>query len=426
MRIAVLAIGSEVLDGRVIDTNSNYIAARLTDNALVLHHVVTCDDKIDDITGALEYLAERAEVIIISGGLGPTTDDLTREAVSAFCGKALIENRSSAERLKEAFARRKRTFDPSNLKQALFPEGASVLPNTAGAAEGFHIAFQHRDKSIEIFSVPGVPKELKSMFEGSVLPTILKNSSPTNPPIRRIFRTFGLPESLVGSRVNAVVEDPRITISYRTFFPEIQVILKSSADYEKSLDDATKRAKSSVGEDSIFAESLEGDFAYSVHSLLILKNKTLSTGESCTGGLITKMLTAYSGSSKYLLGGAVVYSNVAKSKVLGVPPETIRTHGAVSKETALSLATGARTVFGSDIGISVTGIAGPDGGSDEKPVGTFFVGYASSEKTFASRFYFASERNFVQRFSACVALDIVRRELLSLSQSDYAGGRIDA
>jgi nicotinamide-nucleotide amidase len=400
--IAVLAIGSEILDGRVLDTNTNFIAQELTKLGLSLKISLICDDDELQIVDSLKYLSSQASFIIVSGGLGPTTDDLTRESIAKFTGKPLEERPESVQRLISLYEKRKRTFDPSNLKQAIFPNGSHIIANDVGTAEGFHIIHNN----LEIFSVPGVPKELKPMWYNYVLPK-LTSKIKFDQIYRESFRIFGLPESVVGQTINSLGLPNSITVSYRAHFPEIHVVIKGTNQDEVL--NCAKKSKDAIQNEYIFIENQELSLPETVCELLASANVSVSVAESCTGGLLGSYLTNTAGASRYFSGGYITYANDRKIQDLNVPKPILAAYGAVSEDTAKAMADGCRQKTGTDFGLSITGIAGPDGGSEDKPVGTFYVGLSSASGTFANKYFFLSDRKAVRVMAAYRALETLRR-----------------
>lgn len=406
--VSILAIGSEILDGRVQDSNSNFIAQELQKYGLTLDKILVCDDKVEEIIASIKFLERSCRFLIISGGLGPTTDDLTREGVSSFLEVPLIERPESIERLKILYAKRQRTLDPSNHKQALFPSTSKPIANNIGTAEGFHISKNLNAKSFDIFSLPGVPKELTPMFFDYVLPKI-QDEYKVSQGYRRSFRIFGIPESDVGSKIKSLNLRDTIFVSYRASFPEIHITLKGNNPSE--IDDAFIKCKNIIEESYIFVEDQEISLPETVCNLLLSSNITISVAESCTGGMLGSYLTSASGSSKYFLGGYMTYSNKRKTEDLLVSNETLSTYGAVSQECAIEMANGCRVKTGSDIAISITGIAGPEGGSQEKPVGTFYIAISDRTASYAERYFFLSDRAAIRKMASYRALDTIRRHI---------------
>lgn len=408
--IGLLTIGSELLDGRVQDTNSNFLCEELSAAGFSVKSILSCDDVLEEIVQAIEFLSTGVQTILITGGLGPTTDDLTREAVAAYTGKKLILDHNALENIKAFFEKRSRRFFKTNEKQAMLPESASLIPNPEGTAPGFQIEAK-QSKSF-IIALPGVPRELKRMFHDTVLPYLRAQNRQETPPSRHILKVFGLPESLIGERIESLKFAQEITVSYRAKFPQVDVVLKSKQSH--LLSQAVSAAKNVLGVQYIFSESPAESFEEVIHHLLLQRRGTLAVAESCTGGLLGKLITNSSGSSQYFRGGVISYSDQAKMELLGVESETLSVHGAVSGPTAKQMAEGAKTRFHSDLALSITGIAGPEGGSSEKPVGTFFIGFAAPGILEAFHFVYPSHRERVRNYSAFSALDILRRYLAQL------------
>ncbi len=407
--ISILTVGSELLDGRLQDTNAHYLTREFSQLGLKIQLILTCGDNEMEIGGALSYALQHSHQVIISGGLGPTADDLTREAVATFTKQRLLLDQQSLDLLKKRYIERKRIFDEANTKQALFPEGAEIIKNNTGTAPGF-IA-RYGDKSI--ISLPGVPRELKAMFQESVLPYLKKTIGEIQSPQIKVLRIFGLPESFIGRTIDECLPPKEIEISYRAMFPEVQVILKGKED-PLSLNSFFTKIKNALKEEYIFSETLERNFEETVHALLIEHRLTVSTAESCTGGLVGKILSNTSGASAYFKGGVITYANDAKVRILQIHEETLKSEGAVSAAVAKQMAEGVQKIFNTDLAISITGIAGPEGGSKEKPVGSFFIGFSTKKETQAFSYFYAANRSGVRTYAAYTAIEAIRRHLLQL------------
>jgi nicotinamide-nucleotide amidase len=416
--IGFLAIGSELLDGRVHESNALFAARALADFGVGLAGVTLCDDAESEITDALDHLINYSSIIIVSGGLGPTTDDLTREALAHYCGVTLFEDAGSLEYIKSIFEKRQRSFNPTNAKQASFPVGATIIINPVGTAPGFSIVTEKPGRKVILIALPGVPKEYTTMFSESVQPLILSSLGITHIPPRKLIRVFGLPESEIGGRVEALKLSSELSISYRAHFPEIQVKIGHERDTEL-VAESMKRIEAALGSDRIFARSLDVRFEDYALDIVLQKNLTIGLAESCTGGAIGHLITNVPGASKVFLGSIVSYANQAKKALLGVSSASLDSVGAVSEEIASEMALGARQRFGSDIALSITGIAGPDGGSEDKPVGTYFIGLATSDGCQVFKLFFLSSRENFKRFVSWVALDILRRYVSGLTLEHY-------
>jgi nicotinamide-nucleotide amidase len=347
------------------------------------------------------------QVVVSTGGLGPTTDDLTSHAVASALGVPLERDPASLEAIRQRYAARRREMPETNVKQAEFPRGAAILPNPVGTAPGFEVVL---DGTRCIF-LPGVPHEMQTIFQRSVTPSLAKMAPRTTHQVH--LRTFGLTESEIAERLAGLEgERPGVTLGYRASFPEIEVKVHARASDEAEAESVARAVVDVVRERLGEAVYGERDDTYPGVVGKALRNSglTLSIAESCTGGLLGALLTSVPGSSDYLLFGAVTYANSAKSKVLGVTPETLRAYGAVSAESAAAMAEGALRVGGSDLAVSVTGIAGPGGGSDEKPVGTVYLALARKDgATVTKHVLLPGDRERIRMLAAYLALRMVRR-----------------
>jgi nicotinamide-nucleotide amidase len=407
--VSILCTGSELLDGRIVDTNTNLIIHRLQRLGVLVRQSLCCRDSASDITNNLAHLSKSARVLIVSGGLGPTSDDITRDVIAAFCGKPLVQDNQALVALKALYEKRRRKFEQSNAKQALFPEGATIIANPIGTAPGFALTFN----DVLIISVPGVPKELAPMIDASVLPLVAKHLGHTTPPESKVFRIFGLSEAKIGELVESDKVPEGVQVSYRASFPEIFVRLTTD-EKDGRLDRFASSIESKLGVEHIVSYSELGGFESYLQELLLSRQHTLAAAESCTGGLVSRLMTETPGASACFLGGVVTYSNASKQAVLAVPESVFLEHGAVSHECAKAMAVGARLKMGASIAVSITGIAGPDGGTAEKPVGTFYIGLASAEAVESFHCFLNLERSWFRSYAAFTALDVVRRHILGL------------
>jgi len=413
MIIEILTTGDEILTGAVVDTNSAHIAQALKGIGLLgVRHSCVGDD-MNHLVSTLQEIANRADVAVVTGGLGPTTDDITAEAASKSAGVELVLNRSALRSVEDYFRTRNRPASSSNKKQALLPFGAEPIYNPVGTAPGFTL----RIEKCLFYFLPGVPFEMHRMLSDSVLPS-LETLRGGRGELRRVktISTFGLTESATGERMKGFsAEFPGIKLGFRAKFPEIQIKLygsgKDSETIDKLMNKATESVLKKIGENvfSVDGMSMEGV----VGRLLSEKKATLAVAESCTGGLISHMLTNIPGSSKYFLLSGITYSNEAKTKMLDVSPDIINQFGAVHEKTAKKMAEGVRRIAGATYGLAVTGIAGPDGGTDDKPVGTVCLGLADARSARGFRFYFPfNNRSRNKKIFAMKALDILRQELM--------------
>jgi nicotinamide-nucleotide amidase len=412
MIIEILATGDEIRTGAAIDRNSAHIAQVLEQAGLeAIRHTCVGDD-MDMMVSILKEIGSRADVAVVTGGLGPTSDDIAAEAAAKAKGVELVLNRSALGVVENFFKTRKRAMSPSNKKQAMLPMGAESLYNPIGSAPGFLLKIDR----CWFFFVPGVPFEMKRMLSDEVLPRIQKLGGGTGElSLVKTLSTFGLAESVIGELLAGLsAEFPEITPGFRSKFPEIQVKLyirgKDDQVLRKILEKASHWVLGKLGENifSMDGTSMEGV----VGGLLAAKQATLAVAESCTGGLISHLLTNVPGSSGYFLFSGVTYSNEAKTKVLGVSSQVLKQYGAVHEETVKKMAQGARRVSGATYGLATSGIAGPDGGTDEKPVGTVCIGLATPHDIKGFRFVFPfNTRLMNKRIFAMKALDLLRREL---------------
>jgi nicotinamide-nucleotide amidase len=374
MSVAIFTIGTEVTRGELVNTNANWLADRLTALGFHVTEHVSVEDDQARIVETLQRLAEQNSLVLATGGLGPTSDDITSACVAKAVGVPLERHKKSFEVIAEALRIRGYEFSDHQQKQADMPKGARVLPNAIGTAPGFAITFE----GVDMYFMPGVPYEMKPMFETYVVPSIADQAERNCYQIR--LQTFGLPEAEVAAALADIEAlSPDIRMGYRVHFPETEVKVlakaRTLAEAEERANEVAQRVRECLG-DVVYGEG-EDTYSAFVGQRLKRKGLTLAVAESCTGGMIGHMLTDVPGSSEYLLLDAVTYSNLAKTKLLGVKAETLRDHGAVSAQTAAAMAEGARALVDASIGVSVTGIAGPQGHSPDKPVGTVWFGLST-------------------------------------------------
>ncbi len=410
MTAAVLSIGTELTRGELVNTNAAWLGEELTKLGFDVVEHATVDDHLDRIVTLLRRFAEVHRIVIVTGGLGPTSDDLTTLAAARAAGVGLRRDERVVEGIRQKFKAFGRVMPESNAKQGDFPEGAKILANPVGTAPGFAMTIGEA----RLFFVPGVPREMEHIFDESIMQAIAALAEPRAHQVH--LRTFGMTESGVAEALAGLEEEYEgLTLGYRAHFPEIEVKVHvradSSAHAELLAHSIADRAREILG-DAVFGGRADS-FAAVVGRALRDTHKTLAVAESCTGGLVGEMLTQVPGASDYLLLDAVVYANSMKEAVLGVSPELLRAHGAVSSETAAAMAEGALRVAGADIAISVTGVAGPGGGTEEKPVGTVWFGLAQrGEPTVTKHRKLPWGRDRVRTLSAYVALELVRRAAL--------------
>jgi nicotinamide-nucleotide amidase len=413
MKIATLSIGDEVIFGEIVDTNAAHIATRLYDIGFKVQRHLCVGDNEFDILEAFEALAGHADFVIATGGLGPTVDDITARAIAKAAGRRLVLNDEALDHLHRFYAKAGREMVPNTERQCLLPAKAALIANPVGTASGF--ALSH--KGTTLFFLPGVPVEMKRMLDETVIPTIQAHGRKQQFVQTRVLKVFGLSEIEVEQLLKDVARpEAGLTVAYCVNFPEVHVKLrvegKDEAELNALLDEARSKAGEKLG-DFIIAEG-DATIDSVVSRLFQEKGVTLSLAESCTGGLVAKRITDLAGSSAYFLEGAVTYSNAAKTRVLGVSPELLAENGAVSSVVAMTMAKGIRRLSGADIALSVTGIAGPDGGTSEKPVGTVFLALAANSDCKAKRYSFFGDRERIRLITAFTAMDWLRRYLQSL------------
>ena len=408
MTCAVLCIGTELTRGELVNTNARWLCAALTDLGFEVVEDTVIDDNKGRIVDALNRLSRSVRVVVCTGGLGPTTDDLTTEAVADALGKRLVRDGSSLDHIRRRVEKYGRTLTESNSKQADFPEGADILANPIGTAPGFGVRIGASGTCLAFF-MPGVPREMERMFEEQVAPRI--RALAPNDGYQLRLRTFGLPESAVGEKLAGVeAAYPGVTVGYRAHFPEIEVKVLARASSQQTARETCERATADVKQrlGAIIYGEADETFAGVVGRSLRAKGYTLAIAESCTGGLVGHLLTREPGASDFLLVDAVTYANSAKSRILGIDEETIRWHGAVSPEVAAAMAEGVKRVSGADVALALTGVAGPSGGTDAKPVGTVFLATAGPAGTTIKERLFHGDRHQIQTLAAYAGLQLVR------------------
>ncbi len=415
MKAFILSIGDELVLGQTIDTNSAWISQQLASAGcdIVAHKTVGDDQPM--IEAAIREGSELAEAVVISGGVGPTEDDLTRQAIAAILGEPLELNAEWLAEMQRFFDRLGRPMPASNQIQAMIPRGAQMIWNTCGTAAGVRATVGNA----QVFSMPGVPKEMKAMFARDVFPWI-KERSGGAVILQRTLHTFGAGESTVAERLGSLMmrqRNPRVGTTVSQGIVSVRI----NAHYE-TLERAEAEMQTTVDqcrialEERVFGQDDE-TLPLIVSRLLTSEEKarTVATAESCTGGLLAKMLTDIPGSSRYFRQGWITYSNEAKEHQLGVRRQTLEQNGAVSEPVVQEMAIGARELSGADFSLSVSGIAGPDGGTEAKPVGTVCIGFAYANGVVSRTFVFPGDREMVRDRSAKMALTILRYHLLGKS-----------
>ena len=416
MQAEILATGDEIRTGAVVDSNSAHIARELAESAIEVTRHSCVGDDLQALVSVMKEIGQRADIAVVTGGLGPTTDDLTAAAAAKALGVDLALDEKALASVTAFFENRDRLFSDANRKQALLPVGAACIPNPIGTAPGFRLKIDR----CTFFFLPGVPREMRDMLSDSVLPYLkrLRGNSKELSSVTHIT-TFGLTEAATGERLTGFQQHfAGIRLGMRTVFPEIHLRLsardKNASMLQRGMQDAVQWIQKQLG-DKILSTQGKG-MQEIVGDLLRHKKATVAVAESCTGGLIAHLLTNVSGSSDYFVLAGVTYANAAKIRVLGVSETTLRHNGAVHEETASEMAAGVRRVSGAAYGLATTGIAGPGGGSAAKPVGTVCIGLAGADGAFGKRFYFPfNDRAMNKRIFAITALDLLRRELMQLA-----------
>ncbi len=408
--VVILSTGDELTTGKVVDTNSTAIADRLFSIGVQVAAVLKVGDDDEKLLWALAQARELGDLTIGTGGLGPTADDLTTETVAKFLGRKLVQNPEVAEALKQRFESRQLAFTLNNLKQAQFPQGAVIIPNPTGTAPGFRISIG-QDKSLVWLS--GVPQEMNAMLQQTVIPWITRQTGVQQPFLSCTFKIYGLTESKLDEMLKPLELGPRTKLSFRAHYPELSLRLTVDGGTEQQtlFIDLRRRISEILGT-SVYAET-DVTLEEVVGQMLLERHHSLALAESCTGGQISHRVTRVAGSSAYYYGAAVTYSNDAKIRFLGVKPETLKMYGAVSRETALEMSRGIRAKTGASIGLSTTGIAGPTGGSVEKPVGTVWMSIDDEHRHDARLFQFHGDRERIITAASQAALHWLRIQLLS-------------
>ncbi len=405
----IITIGNELVSGRTQDLNSWYAAGRLTASGLKVIRVTSVGDDKQRTADALKNALASSRFVIVTGGLGSTTDDMTCEIAADALDRPLCLDDQMLEKIEQYARVRKIEMTDPLKKMALMPEGARMI-NPKGATCGFSLV----ERGVNFYFLPGVPDQTRYLINTFVLPDILGRYE-TLPVMRqRIMKLYGLNEPRIAEIFRSLQEQiGEVVLGFYPHFPENHITIslrgKDEPTISKTLDQVEKTISEMVGPYIFTNDSREMEEV--VSKMLLKTGKTLGVAESCTGGLIGNRLTDVAGSSGYFQGGVISYSNEAKVDLLGVSPKTIETHGAVSAETAREMAIGVRACMHTDLGLAVTGIAGPDGGSRDKPVGTVHVGLCCEKETFTEKYRFWGKRKQVKLNSAMMALDWVRRYL---------------
>ena len=413
MRGELIFVGTELLLGQIINTNAAYLGENLASLGVDLYHSSVVGDNLDRIKGAICTALARSDLILITGGLGPTFDDITREGIAAAIGRELVYDPQVMAEIEEHFKRVDHPILPIHRRQAyVFSSGCQVVPNPIGSAPGLIIDAYGK----WIIAMPGVPREMKRMCEDKIFAWIA-NKAGEGVIESRVMKVcgMGMGESTVANELQEIVDsltNPTIAFLARPNEVSVRITAKASDSDEanKMLDTVAHRIREKLGE-NVFSES-DQTMEQVVGSLLLGCHSTLAIAESCTGGLISDRVTDVPGSSEYFRGGVLAYSNQVKIDLLGVSSEDVNQHGAVSPPVAIQMAKGVKGLLKADYGIGITGIAGPTGATPQKPVGLVYMGLASPSEAYSREFRFSGDRAIIKRRASQMALDMLRRELL--------------
>jgi nicotinamide-nucleotide amidase len=411
MKAEIITIGDEILIGQIIDTNSAWIAEQFNLYGIEIYQITSVHDDHNHIMQALKKAEEKVDLVLMTGGLGPTKDDITKHVLCEYFNTKLVVHEPTFEHIQSRFTKLKIDMNKLNRDQALVPESCTVLPNKAGTAPGMW--FEQNDT---IFvSMPGVPFEMKYLVENELLPRLLNNGK-TKAIFHKTVLTQGLPESMLAMKIedweNAL--PPNVKLAYLPSPMAVRLRLsaigKSKPELEILVDSEIQKLLQIIP-DNIFGYNNE-TMAEVIGRLLISKNKKLAVAESCTGGYISHLITSVPGSSAFYNGSVTAYSNQIKVNVLGVNDKALAEFGAVSEQVAKEMAAGARQILNADYAVATTGIAGPDGGTEEKPVGTVWIAVANEKNVTATKFVFGDNRDRNISRSSQTALQLLRRVIL--------------
>ncbi len=417
MSAEIICVGTELLLGNILNSNSQFLAIELAKLGIPHYYQTVVGDNLQRLKHAIDIATKRAEILIFTGGLGPTPDDLTCEAIADFFGVPLVEDPEIIEDITQKLQARGRPVTPNNRKQALIPQGATILPNPIGTAPG--IIWQPRP-GLTILTFPGVPGELQRMWKETAVPYLQSQGWGKEVIHSRMLKFWGIGESALAQKVSAYFDLPNPTVAPYASKGEVKLRISakaaSEAEAQKLIAPIEQQIKEITGLDYYGAD--DDTLASVVGQSLRQVKQTLSVAESCTGGGLGQMLTEVPGSSDYFWGGIISYHNSVKHALLGVDPKDLAQFGAVSATVAKQMAQGARSRLGTSWGLSITGIAGPTGGTETKPVGLVYIGLAGPDgnvESFEYRFGTRQTRSLIRHLSACTALDLLRRKLLKSS-----------
>ncbi|NMC42645.1 MAG: competence/damage-inducible protein A [candidate division Zixibacteria bacterium] len=408
----ILTIGDELLRGSRVDTNAAFVARKLDEIGIEVRYKSTAADDMDRLEEAIGLALRRADIIITTGGLGPTDDDITKKAICKVFKRNLIFHENILTELENRFAARGLKMPSINQNQALLPQGATFLANRTGSALGIVI-----DEHGKFFcSMPGVPAEMETMTVEELIPQ-LRERSGDRVIVRHLLRTVGVPESVLAEKFRSGLKLPEgVSLAYLPAYGKVDLAIKGTGTVREEVRAAVSQTAGTIrtlAGDAVFTED-DRELEAVIGDMLVEKGLTLAVAESCTGGLLGGRITRVPGSSRYFLGGVIAYANDIKVGFLKVPTGTLDSFGAVSAETAEAMAAGVRQLTGASIGVAVTGVAGPDGGTEDKPVGMVFIGLATDKETLSRKLLLGGDREIVRERTVLAALDMVRRAVAQL------------
>lgn len=410
----IITIGNELLIGDTVNTNASWIGSKLTEWGFSVQKMISIPDDFTPITQNIWDSLNQADLTIVTGGLGPTHDDITKKAVAQLFESQLVENRHVLKHIQAIFEKRGYVLSKTNREQALVPESCEVLFNKQGTAPGMWFEKEGRYLAV----LPGVPYEMKHLMEKQVSQKVDEYFPERDEVITEYFKTTGIPESTLSDKIGNLEEYTLNGVGIAYLPNPSGVTIRISANSEKKLIQLRKKLQDRAG-DYIYGKGKDVSLSEVVGELLAEKNLTIATVESCTGGLLANDITDVAGSSRYMTGGVVAYANDIKTQVLGVSQQTLHEHGAVSKMVALQMAKGIAEYMGANIGVSTTGIAGPGGGTKEKPVGLVWMGFWIDGEHFALQSIFTNDRLVNKERTVMVVLECVRRKLLGINSLPY-------
>ena len=413
MLVALLTIGTEITRGELQNTNTRWLAERITESGHTVTEMSTVEDDDTRIKLTLKRLCQQNEVVICTGGLGPTTDDRTTACAASVADLTLVRDESALQHIKELFRDYGREMSRSNEKQADFPEGAITIENQLGTARGFSLNIE----KATVYFLPGVPREMRPMFDDSIAPHL---PPPLRPTVCIKLRAVGMAEAEINDRLDGLEAEYKVTLGYRASHSEIEIKVLATSSTRTEANSLAEKVASLV-------EKRLGSIVYSrgttplaavIGQILVERGLTLALAESCTGGLVSGLVTNNSGASQYYKGGVCAYSNSVKTSILQVSTDTLNKHGAVSCEVARQMVEGVRTVLDADVALAITGLAGPLGGTKEKPVGLVHWAVTDGTNTVSKHKIFRGTREQIQLRAAIAALNSVRKLLVTPEQSE--------